>query len=110
MKHRYRCVILCVLLPAVVFGGQFHYSLEQFALISGYEGCVRQLGSSLSAGQRDALADSLLRRRGLSYQPRRVENDRRLWAYPEYDNQRRLLGYMAEAYRLECLEQNQGRY
>ncbi|PNE02763.1 hypothetical protein A15D_01579 [Alcanivorax sp. MD8A] len=101
-------VLFC--LAAAVQAADFNYSLEQFALISGYEGCVRQLGSGMSAGQRDALSDTLLRGKGISYQPRRVANDRRLWAYPEYANQRRLLGYMTEAYRQECLEQNQGRY
>jgi len=95
---------------ATVRAGDFNYSAEQFALIAGYESCVRQLASNLGSDQRDALTDKLLRGKGISYQPRRVENDRRLWAYPEYATQRRTQSYMIQAFKQDCLEQNAGRY
>lgn len=103
--------LLWLLLPlSAVAADDFHYSLEQFALIAGYEECVREMGSDLSENQRDALVDKLLRERGLSYQPRRVDSDRRLWAYQEYAGQQRLLGYMIPANKQDCLERYGGRY
>ena len=66
--------------------------------------------ANLGSDQRDALTDKLLRSKGISYQPRRVENDRRLWAYPEYATQRRTQSYMIQAFKQDCLEQNAGRY
>ncbi len=101
-------LLLLVSLPALA--DDFHYSLEQFALIAGYEECARQMGETMSPAQRDALVDKLLRERGLSYQPRRVANDRRLWAWPEYASQQRLLRYMIPANTADCLERYQGRY
>ncbi len=60
-----RVLILLLLLPMTgQAANRFHYSLEQFALIAGYEDCVRQLGKQLSEDQRDALLDKLLRERG----------------------------------------------
>lgn len=104
-------ILLLVLASRPLFAAQdFHYSLEQFALIAGYEECVRELGGQLGEDQRDALVDKLLRQRGLSYQPRRVDSDRRLWAYPEYASQRRMLAYMIPANKLDCLERNGARY
>jgi len=102
---------LLLLSPAAAMAaGNFHYSLEQFALIAGYEDCVREMGRQLGDDQREALMDKLLRERGLSYQPRRVANDRRQWAYPEYGSQRRLLEYMIPANKMDCLERHGGRY
>lgn len=107
---RYLMAII-LLWPALGQGAdRFHYSLEQFALIAGYEQCVRELGRQLGESQREALVDKLLRERGLSYQPRRVASDRRLWAYPEYRNQQRLLGYMIPANKADCLDRYRGRY
>ena len=102
--------VLLLSLVATVRADDFNYSAEQFALIAGYESCVRQLASNLGSDQRDALTDKLLRGKGMSYQPRRVENDRRLWAYPEYATQRRTQSYMIQAFKQDCLEQNAGRY
>ncbi len=102
--------VLLLSLVATVRADDFNYSAEQFALIAGYESCVRQLASNLGSDQRDALTDKLLRSKGISYQPRRVENDRRLWAYPEYATQRRTQSYMIQAFKQDCLEQNAGRY
>ena len=103
-------VALLLSLVVTVRAGDFNYSAEQFALIAGYESCVRQLAANLGSDQRDALTDKLLRSKGISYQPRRVENDRRLWAYPEYATQRRTQSYMIQAFKQDCLEQNAGRY
>ncbi|WP_417214904.1 hypothetical protein [Alcanivorax sp.] len=103
-------VALLLSLVAAARADDFNYSAEQFALIAGYESCVRQLAANLGSDQRDALTDKLLRSKGISYQPRRVENDRRLWAYPEYATQRRTQSYMIQAFKQDCLEQNAGRY
>lgn len=104
-------ITVLLLLPLTGQGSpRFHYSLEQFALIAGYEDCVREMGQQLSHGQRDALVDKLLRQRGLSYQPRKVANDRRLWAYDEHASEQRLLGYLIPANKLDCLERYEGRH
>ena len=109
MRKRLILLLLVLPLPGLAATG-FHYSLEQFALIAGYEDCVRELGNQLGKDQQEALMDKLLRERGLSYQPRRVASDRRQWAYPEYASQRRLLAYMIPANKTDCLARNSGRY
>ena len=84
--------------------------LGRVALLLSLVASVRADDFNLGSDQRDALTDKLLRSKGISYQPRRVENDRRLWAYPEYATQRRTQSYMIQAFKQDCLEQNAGRY